>query len=274
MQLKSLVFSGTLGLATALMPAAASAQDAAGEARGTGTNAAPEIASKCKVITTAVNVAASEGVFSTSSATFSDIPEANVGFRITGTANRCVLVVFSGNPFATGNELVHVRAVLAGGTIAKPFSVQFGTNDTTFNKVATAQFQFFSVPPEPTASGCSSGPRLPDRRCSSAVPSRACSTASSADLTIIGVPALPEPSKCNGLSTGRSRKWPQCSFCQGRGRELQAIGIAARRTRGGLLLYKQAVSLPLRGAEPLTLAQAAGTLTGSFFEDLQPAARA
>ena len=54
MQLKSLVFSGTLGLATALMPAAASAQDAAGDARGTGTNAAPEIASKCKVITTAV----------------------------------------------------------------------------------------------------------------------------------------------------------------------------------------------------------------------------
>ena len=42
---------------------------------------------------------------------------------------------------------MHVRAVLAGGAIAKPFSVQFGTNDTTFNKVATAQFQFFSVPP-------------------------------------------------------------------------------------------------------------------------------
>ena len=25
--------------------------------------------------------------------------------------------------------------------------MQFGTNDTTFNKVATAQFQFFNVPP-------------------------------------------------------------------------------------------------------------------------------
>lgn len=147
MQIKSLVFSGALGLATALMPVAASAQDAAGRAAGVDAKGgSSRIANRCKVVLGTANVSASTGSFSTSASTFSDIPETTVNFRIRGSANRCVLVVFSGQPFAQGSELIHVRA-LRDGSPGTPSSVQFGTNDATFNKVTTAQFQFQDVPP-------------------------------------------------------------------------------------------------------------------------------
>ena len=45
----------------------------------------------------------------------------------------------------------------------------------------------------------------------------------------------------------------------------KSIGIAARRARGGLLLYKQAASLPLRGARTLNAGASGGNADGLFF---------
>ncbi len=146
MHFKSLVVSGALGLATALMPVAASAQDADGGAPGANA-VSPRVASKCRVIIGDANVAASELGFNTASNTFSDLGDTTVNFSIPGTRNRCVLVVFSAEPFTPGNELVHVRALRDGGVVGNPVEVQFGSGDGVFRKVTTAQFQFESVPP-------------------------------------------------------------------------------------------------------------------------------
>jgi hypothetical protein len=146
MQLKSLVVSGALGLATALMPVAASAQDAEGGAPGAGANASPRIATKCRVIIGDAHVATSNVDSNTASNLFSNITDTTVTFKIPGDRNRCVLVVFSAEPFTPGSELMHIRA-LRDGVVCNPSEQQFSSGDGTFRKVNTAQFQCLSVPP-------------------------------------------------------------------------------------------------------------------------------
>jgi hypothetical protein len=117
-------------------------------APGAGADAAsPRIAEKCRVLVGDANVAASELGSNTASNIFSNITDATVNFKIKGTRNRCVLVVFSAEPFTPGNELVHVRALLDGAVVGNPVSVQFGSGDGVFRKVTTAQFQFKGVSP-------------------------------------------------------------------------------------------------------------------------------
>ena len=145
MQLKSLVVSAALGLATALMPVAASAQDADGGAPGAAT-ASPRVQTKCRVNFVDAHVAASELGFNTASNVFSNIGDTRVNFTIGGVQNECVLVVFSAEGFAPGNRLLHVRA-LRDGLLGTPETVQFASGDGNFRFVHTAQFQFEGVPP-------------------------------------------------------------------------------------------------------------------------------
>jgi hypothetical protein len=127
------------------MPLAASAQKAGG---GDGDSKAPSTRAfdRCKVVLGAANVGASNGFFSTDLVNFVDIPETTINFRISGTANRCVLVVFSAEAYAFDTRLMWVRALLDGSPGA-PVDAQFASGDGNFRFVHAAQFIFENVTP-------------------------------------------------------------------------------------------------------------------------------
>ena len=66
----------------------------------------------------------------TSSTTFVDVPEATVTFKQAGTTSGCILVNFTGEPFAQGNgEVVMVRVLVDGATELAPGPEQFSGDD-------------------------------------------------------------------------------------------------------------------------------------------------
>jgi hypothetical protein len=66
----------------------------------------------------------------TSSITFVDVPEATVTFRQGGTTSGCIIVNFTGEPFAPGNgDVVMLRVLVDDTTELPPGTEQFSGDD-------------------------------------------------------------------------------------------------------------------------------------------------
>jgi hypothetical protein len=81
------------------------------------------------------------------SATFAQIPEASVSFTQGGASASCVLVRFSAETFAEGNENTLIRAFLDGVTAGLPAEVQYSGTDNGQFSARSFEFIFPSVAP-------------------------------------------------------------------------------------------------------------------------------
>jgi hypothetical protein len=82
----------------------------------------------CKPVKTSYAASDLQGS-STTSTSFVAIPEATVAFNVAGTSPSCVIVIFSAETYAAGGDLVYVRPLLDGGTVAVPSQTQFSGDD-------------------------------------------------------------------------------------------------------------------------------------------------
>lgn len=130
--------AGAALLFAVFAPVAASAQGVVPAVAATGTCQPAKLTFSTSAMT--------GGDRSTTSTTFTLIPEASVGFIQRGTGPSCVVVEFSAVVFAPGSNRMNIRALLDDTTTAQPGEITFATNDNAATQQGQARTFTFVLP--------------------------------------------------------------------------------------------------------------------------------